>query len=97
MWSRDEPIHEIQNIKEVCDKLKIANSDKLISEINSQKVKDLLKKNTEEALAYGAFGAPWIVLKREGKEDSCFFGGDRFPILCNELGIEFQGPLKNKI
>ena len=81
----------------VCEKLKIPNADNLIAEIGTQKTKDILKKNTEEALASGAFGAPWIIVKREGKDDTCFFGSDRLHLLCHELNTELQGPIKSKL
>uniref|UniRef100_A0A914CYB6 DSBA-like thioredoxin domain-containing protein n=1 Tax=Acrobeloides nanus TaxID=290746 RepID=A0A914CYB6_9BILA len=95
IWSRDEPIGKVENIKEVCKKLKIPDFDTIITEINSEKVKNQLKQNTDEAYNLGAFGIPWIVVQKQGKEPFYLFGSDRLHILCNELECEYQGPLKN--
>jgi 2-hydroxychromene-2-carboxylate isomerase len=42
----------------------------------SQPMKDALRKNTEEAVARGAFGAPTIFVG-----ETMFFGNDRLPLL----------------
>jgi hypothetical protein len=54
----------------ICEKLQIPQSQQLIESCNSAEVKSLLKERTEEAMATGAFGLPWIVLKREGQKVS---------------------------
>ncbi|KAH7698025.1 hypothetical protein AAVH_34886 [Aphelenchoides avenae] len=95
VWLRDEPIHEIKHIKEVCEKLSIPGADEIIENASSQQVKAALKRNTDEALDSGAFGAPWIILKREGHPDLPFFGSDRLPVICDLLGCEYRGPLRN--
>uniref|UniRef100_A0AC34F078 Glutathione S-transferase kappa n=1 Tax=Panagrolaimus sp. ES5 TaxID=591445 RepID=A0AC34F078_9BILA len=88
-WSFDLPIHEENNIREVCSKLSIPDSEKLIKLSKSEKIKKEYQRATEEAMESGAFGAPWIVLKRDGKEDLKFWGSDRLHYICNELGVEF--------
>uniref|UniRef100_A0A914R325 Glutathione S-transferase kappa n=1 Tax=Panagrolaimus davidi TaxID=227884 RepID=A0A914R325_9BILA len=94
VWVMDKPIYQDENIKEVCSKLEIPNSEKLIEFSKSDEIKKEYQRATEEAIESGAFGAPWIILKQDGKEDLKFWGSDRLPYICNELGVEFKGPLK---
>jgi glutathione S-transferase kappa 1 len=94
VWCMDKPIHEISNLREVCKQLNIADTEEIIANISSQEVKDVLKKNVEDANASGAFGAPWIILKQEGQADIPIFGSDRLPIICDLLGVDYKGPLR---
>uniref|UniRef100_A0AC34F048 Glutathione S-transferase kappa n=1 Tax=Panagrolaimus sp. ES5 TaxID=591445 RepID=A0AC34F048_9BILA len=94
VWVYDQPIYQEENVKEVCSKLSIPDSEKLIELSKSEEIKKEYQRATEEAMKSGAFGAPWIVLKRDGKEDLKFWGSDRLHYICNELGVEFKGPLK---
>lgn len=40
-------------------------------------MKDVLKKETEKAVALGAFGAPWLSAVNGKGEEDVFFGSDR--------------------
>lgn len=52
--------------------------------------KEKLTKNTEEALAKGAFGAPWFWMRNvEGKEEP-LFGSDRFAYMYRFMGMDFE-------
>ena len=95
VWEQDKPIHLEENALEVADQLKIPNYQKLLEESRGDKIKDLFKKRTDEAMKTGAFGIPWLILEQEGKEDKPFFGSDRLHYICNELGVDFKGPLRN--
>lgn len=46
--------------------------DKALAHIENQEIKDALRRNTDEAVARGAFGAPTFFVG-----DSMFFGNDR--------------------
>jgi len=94
IWYRDEPIHAFDNIREVCDKLRLPEYEKMIKESTSEDIKSLYKQRTEEAIGSGAFGVPWILLSREGQEDVKFFGSDRLPIICHILGKPYLGPME---
>ena len=89
------PIHTIDDIEKVGLKAGLPDTKSILDLSQKTEIKELLKQRTKEALKSGAFGAPWIVLKQEGKEDLVYFGGDRFPLICSELGVEFKGPLKD--
>jgi glutathione S-transferase kappa 1 len=53
--------------------------------------KQALTRNTEEALAKGAFGAPWFVVTKDGEETGePFFGSDRFHYMWRLLGLPIE-------
>uniref|UniRef100_A0A915DUA1 Glutathione S-transferase kappa n=1 Tax=Ditylenchus dipsaci TaxID=166011 RepID=A0A915DUA1_9BILA len=95
LFSRGQTIHELEDVKQVCEKLNIGNSDDLIKLSNSDEIKSRFKTFTDEAINKGAFGMPWIVVEREGKPDICFFGSDRLPVICDLLECQFSGPMKD--
>lgn len=64
-----------------------AECAKLMSAINTQAVKDQLKTNTDEAVAKGAFGAPFAVARRASGEEHTFFGQDRMQPMLFFLGL----------
>ncbi|KAI6213120.1 hypothetical protein M3Y94_00112800 [Aphelenchoides besseyi] len=96
-WTRffveDKNIFDIEDIREVCAKLNISNVDKLIQQSEEQNIADKYRKYTNEAVESDAFGLPWMLLQNEGQKPKKFFGTDRLPILFNELGVKFDGPL----
>uniref|UniRef100_A0AC34QIL4 Glutathione S-transferase kappa n=1 Tax=Panagrolaimus sp. JU765 TaxID=591449 RepID=A0AC34QIL4_9BILA len=99
IWSQDLPVHDEKSIYEAAQEagLDFSTAKQLLEQANSDDIRDLLKQRTEEAVASGAFGAPWIVVHEPGKPEKTFFGSDRLPMICNELGVDFEGPLKSKM
>ena len=53
---------------------------RLMEEIENSSIKSALKKNTDEAIARGAFGAPTFFIDEE-----MFFGNDRFEFIKKAL------------
>lgn len=92
-WSRDEGIFDEKDFLEASKKAGISDeiAKHALSKIKDDDVKNRLKKNTEDALKFGTFGAPTIVAHVNGKEEF-IFGSDRFPILAMLIGEEWQGP-----
>uniref|UniRef100_A0A1I8BUV2 DSBA domain-containing protein n=1 Tax=Meloidogyne hapla TaxID=6305 RepID=A0A1I8BUV2_MELHA len=81
----------------ICKNLNISEVKDLLEATQSSKISNLLKERTNEVLKLGAFGLPWITLKRtEDEETLSFWGSDRLPIICDLLGKEFCGPLKEE-
>ncbi|OQR69294.1 glutathione S-transferase kappa 1-like [Tropilaelaps mercedesae] len=62
-----------------------------LDEIETEKIKAILKKNTEEALELNAFGAPTMVAHIDGRKEM-FFGQDRLYLLAHEAGKSWLGP-----
>ena len=56
------------------------DADTCMQAIGSQPIKDLLRANTDEAVARGAFGAPTFFVG-----DRMFFGNDRFEFIREAL------------
>jgi len=54
--------------------------DETVSEISSDRIKDRLRENTDEAIRRGAFGAPTMFVG-----DEMFFGNDRFEFVTQAL------------
>ncbi|MFT4613269.1 MAG: 2-hydroxychromene-2-carboxylate isomerase [Bacteroidia bacterium] len=56
--------------------------------INNQQYKDLLRANTDEAIARGAYGSPSIFING----DDMYFGNDRLPLVEHRLRELLVGP-----
>lgn len=62
----------------------------------SPETKESVKRETDEALAKGAFGAPWLCVRDDQGREDTFFGSDRFVYVYEHLGlpvraVEIQG------
>uniref|UniRef100_A0A0N4ZUE3 Glutathione S-transferase kappa n=1 Tax=Parastrongyloides trichosuri TaxID=131310 RepID=A0A0N4ZUE3_PARTI len=95
LWSKQETGHSIDDIIAVGKKIGLSEDliKKLIEKTSSFEVKDLIKKNTDEAINDGAFGAPWIKVEREDGQSHSFFGSDRMPQICYFIDKPFIGSL----
>ncbi|KAM3912964.1 glutathione S-transferase kappa 1 [Leptodactylus fuscus] len=97
IWFEDKDITEAESLLEASKKAGMSedSAKKLLSTMNSLEVKNKLKENTEDALAYGIFGMPSIVAHINGKPE-LFFGSDRFELLAHYLGEKWLGPVPQK-
>ncbi|GIY38064.1 glutathione S-transferase kappa 1 [Caerostris extrusa] len=66
--------------------------EKCLKTINDTQTKQRLQQYTDDALKYGAFGAPMIVAHIKGKPQ-VFFGSDRFELLAYVLDEPWLGPV----
>lgn len=62
------------------------SADEILQAIETQAVKDKLRKTTDEAISRGAFGAPAIVVGGH-----LFWGNDRLPLLDRVLAGDLGG------
>jgi len=86
-------ISKLEIVKEVlleCG-FSVQKVDELVVELNSDHIKKYLQDSTSEAVKRGAFGAPTMFIKSNGKEEM-FFGSDRFHLLFPLIGVEWEGP-----
>ncbi|KAL6738490.1 hypothetical protein Aduo_012032 [Ancylostoma duodenale] len=84
-----------EDLLEVANDLHLDNPSTLLEASSSDEIKQTLKKNTDEALAMGCFGAPWIQVHTPGGKVEPFFGSDRLPLIGHLIGEQFQGPLSH--
>jgi 2-hydroxychromene-2-carboxylate isomerase len=78
-WVEGRDVSDRSVIVDIASKLGL-DGNAIVSAIDEQETKDLLRKSTEDAVARGAFGAPtWFV----GEE--MFFGNDRIEQLERHL------------
>ncbi|CAE6442087.1 unnamed protein product [Rhizoctonia solani] len=67
----------------------------VLAHSGSQEIKDLVKSESAALVKdYGAFGFPWIIVRRADGATNSFFGSDRFANMAWWLGSEYkwQGP-----
>ncbi|KAI0414518.1 thioredoxin-like protein [Xylaria grammica] len=67
--------------------------DGIMALAKDKRMKDTLRRNTDEALKQGAFGAPWIMVRNSSGAVEPFFGSDRFAQIYEFLGLPYS-PLK---
>ena len=53
--------------------------------MNTDEIKEALKKSTREAVEEGAFGLPFMVVYHSNTNVETFFGSDRFEVFANRL------------
>jgi glutathione S-transferase kappa 1 len=94
-WSNNKTFSEEDIIE--CLKPLFGESVLNIIEISkTTEIKEELSRTTNEAIATGAFGAPWIVCEKEGSggtETATFFGSDRFENVAHWLNVKYGGPV----
>jgi 2-hydroxychromene-2-carboxylate isomerase len=61
---------------------------KAVLEMAGKEGKEVLAKNTDKALADGAFGLPWIVATNGKTETEMFWGVDHLGQVTEHLGLE---------
>ena len=54
-------------------------------------MKGSVKRETDEVLAKGAFGAPWLCVRDGQGREETFFGSDRFVYVYEHLGLPVRG------
>lgn len=87
LWLKDEDITEDSSLREACiaSNMTADLTEKFINMTKDQNIKDLLKESTSEAIDYGAFGLPSIVVEHN-KKPQLLFGSDRLFLLAHYLG-----------
>ncbi|XP_064011891.1 glutathione S-transferase kappa 1 [Pogoniulus pusillus] len=93
-WSQHEDISKTEKILAVAKQAGLSSelAQKLLEMTSTPAVKNQLKETTEEAIKYGAFGMPAIVVRVNG-EPQLFFGSDRVELLGSIIGEKWLGPV----
>lgn len=93
IWSQDKDITKPESLTEAAVKAGLSSRDieEALAMATSNKIKEKLKKTTEEALEHAAFGFPMIVCHLDGRKEM-FFGSDRFELMAHCIGEKWLGP-----
>jgi len=79
MWVQQKDLSDLECLSDIATSAGMSKS--AIADIGSDATKDELRKNTDEAVSRGAFGAPTFFVG-----DEMFFGNDRFAFIEAALG-----------
>ena len=79
MFVHNLDISDVDILKNLINQQQL-NSDQLIEKLSENTIKDELKRNTNEAISRGAFGAPTFFIN-----DEMFFGNDRSDFIKAKL------------
>jgi 2-hydroxychromene-2-carboxylate isomerase len=80
MWVQQKDLSDIECLQEIATSAGL--SSEVQQDVGSDAIKDELRKNTDEAISRGAFGAPTFFVG-----DEMFFGNDRFAFIEEALII----------
>jgi 2-hydroxychromene-2-carboxylate isomerase len=79
MWQQGQNVGDAEVLRVVIEKAGL-DAGPILERCGEQEIKDLLRKNTEEAVERGAFGAPTFFVG-----DEMFFGNDRLDFVEEAL------------
>ncbi len=79
MWVEQKQLSDNTVLRDIVSKSALP-LEETMAEINSDRIKDKLRANTDEAVDRGAFGAPTMFV-----EDEMFFGNDRLEFVEDAL------------
>lgn len=90
-WVEHKKTHEKEVLVEVLAGALGKEETQHVMEMVPKEGKERLAKNTDQALADGAFGLPWFVAENERGEKEGFWGVDHVGQLAGFLGLEKPG------
>ncbi|KAF2276004.1 thioredoxin-like protein [Westerdykella ornata] len=91
LWEDGLDISKPDQVAQVLSK-RYSEADvcEILEKANSPECKQALNDNTKEALAKGAFGCPWFIVKNSKGEEEPFFGSDRFHYIWDFLQLPWK-------
>ena len=80
-------LNNLSSLQKIDKSLNEEEINLLLSQANSNEVKELLKKTTEEVVSLGTFGLPFYYFPNNffppsSNDPLCFFGSDRFELMA---------------
>lgn len=93
IWSSGEDIVENKSLADAAGATGMDQEtiEKCLMLMNDASIKGKLAQATEDALSYGGFGAPTIVVHTSSGPEMVF-GSDRFPLIAELMGEKWMGP-----
>ncbi|KAI1278697.1 Glutathione S-transferase kappa 1 [Halotydeus destructor] len=94
IFNSHKDVVELESFREAGKDAGLNEDDvnRAIQIMDADETKKRLRKNTDEALEYGAFGAPTIVAHTD-EGPQLFIGSDRVELLAHQLGVRYAAPL----
>ncbi|CAD5230722.1 unnamed protein product [Bursaphelenchus xylophilus] len=65
----------------------------IVNLAQSEENRRVLRDNVTNAVRQGAFGVPYMMLKRPGRDSQAFFGVESLPLMFKELGLVKSEPV----
>ncbi|EDQ89371.1 uncharacterized protein MONBRDRAFT_32434 [Monosiga brevicollis MX1] len=92
-WGKGVDINAETSLQEACAaaKLPTDTAQNLIQASQTDRIKELLKSNTDAAQQYNIFGLPSFVID----DKDMYFGADRMDVIAAQLNEPWYGPLAN--
>ena len=91
VWSEERDTAQIEQLRQVLSRqFTELETDQILTAGQSTEYKDAIKKNTQEALERGAFGAPWFWVRSAAGVEEPFFGSDRMHMIWEHLGLPWS-------
>jgi len=87
-WVDSRPIQDKEVLAEVLSEALGQDEAQKVMAAVPKEGKELLMKNTDLALADGAFGLPWFTATNEEGKTECFWGVDHLGQVIEFLGLE---------
>jgi 2-hydroxychromene-2-carboxylate isomerase len=83
-WVEGKDLGDIDVLADVASSVGL-NSTEIVASINEDAVKDMLRVNTEKAIAAGVFGVPTMIFENE-----LFWGNDQFDYLAQVVCGDYK-------
>ncbi|PWN49604.1 thioredoxin-like protein [Violaceomyces palustris] len=105
IWNHDMKCKTRPEIESIIDHFKVrslferqggSDLDSILEKSFSKEDKVRLAQEAEKLVEEGAFGMPWMIVKRaRDGEETKWFGSDRFEQIAAFLEVPYRGPLGN--
>ena len=73
---------------------KIEQPEAMLNLSKTEKVRQMLRDHTKEAIDGKSFGAPWFHVHTPNGIQY-FFGSDSLPLIADSLKLPYRGPIKS--
>jgi glutathione S-transferase kappa 1 len=93
VWVQHKDISQPETLESVLkEHFTDDETNEILLAVQSKKVKDALTENTNRAIKLGAYGAPYLYVRKwtDREEAEGFFGSDRFHYIYEFLGLPIQ-------
>jgi len=93
VWSCEEDLSKEIVLRKALGSAGFTNhqSELLLGQIQDEIISKQLREATDEAINYGAYNTPALVVRNSRREE-LFLGPDQFPVMCHLFDLPWFGP-----